>query len=728
MGVASKEYKDFIQYKLNEIGDNITTEAIDLFLGNAAFCLEEFGDMEYSLELTCIAKKMCAKLILDRDEYDVSEMMRFHDFCAMKKINVEEMSHYWKILLWEAQHKVLDSYLLYIEKNRLAKDRFYAPKRTVFMKIGVIQALQDLIDDKLDTLSISLPPGTGKCQPLYSKVLTPDGFVNMGDIKVGDKVISATRNISTVLGVYPQGKKKVYEITLENGLKVRSSDDHLWYCRYNYFANKFKDKTIELKEIMANHYKYLLPVLGDNDIFYLRIGAIEYIGEEECQCIYISDESHLYITDNYIITHNTTLEKFFHSAVMGWFPEEGNLFFSHSSDITRMYYDGVLAIVTDEAEYTWGEIFPNSKVTNTNAKMGQITIDKYKPFPNLQTGSVSSEMAGKVRASKFLFVDDMIGKIEEALNKSILDKLWNIYTSDLLQRKTVDENEKPCKELMIATRWSVHDIIGRLKRDLEGDKRARFIAIPDIDPETGESNFMFESKGFSTEFFHKQEKFMDEITYRCLYKNDPIEREGLLYKEDKIRRYASLPTQEPDAVLAICDTKTTGIDYMFLPVFAQYGNDYYMIDCICDDSTDFDVQIARITDILMRNKVQKCEFESNAGGSRLAYDVENNLKEKGYTFCNITTKATETNKETRIIMNAEWIIRQCLFKFKEDYDPKSDYGKAMNFMLTYSVAGKNKFDDVVDGLANFRLFVESMTVVTGVAKAAFNPFRSYRGW
>jgi hypothetical protein len=45
---------------------------------------------------------------------------------------------------------------------------------------------------------------------------------------------------------------------------------------------------------------------------------------------------------------------------------------------------------------------------------------------------------------------------------------------------------------------------------------------------------------------------------------------------------------------------------------------------------------------------------------------------------------------------------------KEDYAVKSDYGKMMNFVLGYSVSGRNRFDDVVDGLANFRLFIENM--------------------
>ena len=500
-------------------------------------------------------------------------------YCFANKKSYKILDDYYNVLLIEARNMVLDSYLMYLEKNRIPKDRFYMPKRKQFLKIGLIQALQDMLDDKLDVLSISLPPSTGK----------------------------------------------------------------------------------------------------------------------------------------------STLEKFFHSGVCGWFPEEYNLFLSHSAGITRMYYDGVLAILTDSSEYTWAEIFPECQVTNTNAKLEQITINNYKPFPNVQTGSVGSELAGKVRASKFLFMDDLIGKIEEALNKNILDKLWNFYSTDALQRKTVDSNDKPCKELLIATRWSVHDPIGRIKAELDGDPRARFIAVPDIDPETGLSNFNYEFKGMDEEFFKKQERFMDDISYRCLYKNDPIEREGLLYHDDELRRYFDMPLREPDAIIGVCDTKSKGTDFLVMPVMYQYDDDYYMVDCICTDSSDYGVQYGRMANMILEHNMQQCEFESNAGGDRVAFEVDKLVKD-GNGRCNITTKPTETNKETRIIVNADWVKKHVLFKDKELYRPKSDYGVFMDWLLCYTVAGKNVHDDVPDCLANFALYVTKKTNVATV-QAVMNPFR-----
>ena len=137
-----------------------------------------------------------------------------------------------------------------------------------------------------------------------------------------------------------------------------------------------------------------------------------------------------------------------------------------------------------------------------------------------------------------------------------------------------------------------------------------------------------------------------------------------------------------------------------------------MVDCICDDTTDFGMQQERLSNIIVNHKMQQCEFESNAGGSRLAHEINKIVEEKGGR-CNITTKATETNKETRIIVNSDWIKKHCPFKEREDYKPKSDYGVFMNFLLSYSVAGKNKFDDVPDCLANFALYVARKDRIRG---------------
>jgi predicted phage terminase large subunit-like protein len=398
----------------------------------------------------------------------------------------------------------------------------------------------------------------------------------------------------------------------------------------------------------------------------------------------------------------STLCIFYMTFVMGHRPEIANVMSGHSSALTDGFYGEILNIITTPEDYLWQDVFPGVELVNKSAKNLTVDLAKRRRFPSITCRSIGGTLTGAVEIGNegVLYCDDLIGGIEEALNKARLDTLWNIYSVDARQRKL---NEQ-VKEIHIATRWSVHDVIGRLKSLFGDSSRARFIAIPDIDPVTGESNFAYKYNGMSKEFFESQALVMDDVSYRCLYKNEPIEREGLLYKDDELRRYASLPHREPDAIIGVCDTKTTGVDYMVLPVFYQYDNDFYLVDCICDDTTDFGMQQERLSNIIVNHKMQQCEFESNAGGSRLAHEINKIVEEKGGR-CNITTKATETNKETRIIVNSDWIKKHCLFKEREDYKPKSDYGVLMNFLLSYSVAGKNKFDDVPDCLANFALYV-----------------------
>jgi len=489
------------------------------------------------------------------------------------------LDDFYDLILAEAKNKCVDSYFRYIEKKREPKERFYMPRRKQFLKIGLVDGLQGMLDDKYDMLLISLIPGAGK----------------------------------------------------------------------------------------------------------------------------------------------TSIEKFFLSGVIGWYPKDFNLFYSHSSDITRMFYDGELDIVKNLGEYCWHDIFPNLAVSGENAKMEQFNVGKYKPFPSVQCTSVGSKNAGKVRASKFLLVDDMIGGIEEALNRNILDKLWDKYAVDARQRKIQDTDGNNCKEIHIATRWSVHDVIGRIQKMYEGNNRVKTIAVPDIDPKTGKSNFDYEYSGFTVEFFEDQQLLMDDVSYRCLYKQEPIEREGLLFPEEKTRRYLNLPHGAPEIITAQCDTKGKGTDYFVLPVLQKYGEDYYCVDCVCDNTADYELQYENASNIIVDNQVQECEFERNAGGDRVALEVNKRVEQKGW-ICNITDTPTETNKEARIYQCSSWILQHVIFKDSSLYKPKDPYGVMMSLLTRYSVSDKKQLDDVPDVFSNFAI---RMTAGTREAKveAVHNPFR-----
>ena len=270
------------------------------------------------------------------------------------------------------------------------------------------------------------------------------------------------------------------------------------------------------------------------------------------------------------------------------------------------------------------------------------------------------------------------------------------------------------RELHIATRWSVWDVIGRLERQEEDAPtgRARFIAVPALN-ERDESNFDFPgiANKFTTEKYRRLRESMDEVNWRALYMNEPIEREGQLYSEEELRRYFELPKGEPDAVIGVCDTKAKGSDYCVLPVAYKYGEDYYIADAVCDNNADTGVLEEKMARILADRNVQVCQFESNSAGWSIAEQVQKRVKSFG-ARCSVSTKPTTANKETKIIVNAPWVKEHCLFRDKSTYTRNSDYGRLIEQMMLYTVAGKNRHDDAPDAMAMLALYAQSF----GMAK------------
>ena len=534
-----------------------------------------------------VNQRDCLDLLLNmREDFNLSENNEVRDYAMKISKYAHEMAAYmaaqtgstefdelyWKYLLLEAQNYQVDSGLLYLEKNRLPKERFYEPRREVFIKHQIIQCLQDLMDDELDIFGLSVPPGCGK----------------------------------------------------------------------------------------------------------------------------------------------STLEDFFLSLVGGWFPNDFNLSSAHSSILTRSLYDGVLEIINDPVEYTWHEIFPTVQLTNTNAKETTVNLERNGRFKTWTFRSIDGSLTGATRCNRFLTADDLVSGIEEALNKNRLETLWTKVVNDLRSRRL-----EGCKEIYIATRWSVHDPIGKLQQLYEGNPKAKFIAIPALD-ENGESNFMFTVNGFSKKYFMDAKESMDDISFNCLYQQQPIEREGLLLPASELRRFffskdqvpekqiqfTIFPGREPDAIWGVCDTKDKGTDFESLPIAYQFGEDFYIPAVVFDDNTDYDTLDRKTADIIIKHNPHKVRFESNQAGGRIADNIEKMVKERCRT--SIETKYTTANKETKILVNADWIKKHCLFLDPSLYTPKSDYGLFMGNVCSYTTKAKVPHDDGIDSLSMLAEYVQDI--------------------
>lgn len=404
-------------------------------------------------------------------------------------------------------------------------------------------------------------------------------------------------------------------------------------------------------------------------------------------------------------TGKSTLAIFFLTWLGGRNPEKPILGGSHSNAFLRGVYDECLRIMDSQGDYLWKDVFPKVQVVKTNAQDMMIDLGedkkKGKRFATLEFSSIGSGNAGKVRAENLLYCDDLVSDIQQAMSKERLDTLWTQYSTDLRQRKIGS-----CKELHIATRWSLVDVIGRLETLYDGNDRAEFIVMPALNEED-ESNFDYgNSAGFTTQFYHEQRDAMDDASWRALYMNQPIEREGQLYNEDELRRYFELPDREPDAILSVCDTKDKGTDYCFMPVVYQYGQDFYLDACVCNNGVPELVE-AQLVSMLLDKKVHMSQFESNSAGGKIAEKVQKEVKERGGRT-KITTKYTTANKETKILVNAPWVKEHVLFKDNSVINADKVYRKMLNFLCGYTMAGRNKHDDVPDGMAQLAEYVQQL--------------------
>ena len=428
--------------------------------------------------------------------------------------------------------------------------------------------------------------------------------------------------------------------------------------------------------------KQLLPVVNE----------IQRLADDELDILGISEPPGV---------GKTTLAMFACTWFGGREPDKTVLMGSHSNSLLTGVYGEMIRVLSPGGEYLFADVFPGSPLTKTDSRNIRINLGTPKRFDTFEFASIGSGNAGRVRATGLLYCDDLVDGIETAMSKDRLDKLWMQYTVDYRQRKI-----GKAKELHVATRWSVFDVLGRLENMYEGNPRAKFIRFPALD-ENDESNFDYPNGlGYSTEVLHEQRAIMSDVEWKALYMNEPIEREGRLYDPDELRRYFELPEREPDAIIGVVDTKEQGSDYCVMPVVYVYGGDYYVDSFVCDNGKPEVVQ-ARIIDRIVLRKMQKVEIESNRGGTLFAADVKKGVEESGGA-CSITTKWNQTNKETRILVASGWVKERCLFKDESLYKEDREYRTAMAELCGYSMVGKNKHDDVPDAMSQLYDFVRNM--------------------
>ena len=491
----------------------------------------------------------------------------------------------------------------------------------------------------------------------------------------------------------------------------KQTDNHVWTKEI--IKELTKDMDGERYELWKDILRFDAPVDFDAYLVYLELERKEpfYIPRRKQLLPLVKDMQRLEEGELEVLcismpprSGKTTLAEFFMTWVAGRNPDDSILMSSHSKSLLNDVYGEIIRILDPKGEYQYNDIF-NSTIVRTNALDMKIDLNKPKRFSNFQFGSVEAQLAGRVNASRLLYCDDLIEGIEEALSKDRLDKKIRQYTVNLEQRREQSKSDGTlARELHIATRWSVNDVIGHIEQREEGNDKAKFIVVPALD-ENGESNFNYKNGvGFTTEAYLKLrsdfENAGEMASWDAIYMGRPVEREGILYERDELRRYDTLP-EHPDAVISVVDTKTTGKDYCFMPIVYVFGDDFYVEDVVLSNGDEQTIE-TELVEKIVKHKVQQADFESNAAGSVIARNVSNKIKAKN-SKCTVRTHYTSQNKETKIIVNSPWVKEHCLFKMKGD----REYETMLNFLCSYTQTGKNKHDDVPDGFAQLSIYAQT---------------------
>lgn len=361
-------------------------------------------------------------------------------------------------------------------------------------------------------------------------------------------------------------------------------------------------------------------------------------------------------------------------------------------------------------EPIYKEIFPEVRYPEPGYRGQKANTNQERESVNSQGAMKFVGVDGPLTGDPvdMLIIDDLYKGWEDANSPVIQEKVWNWYTTVADSRLHNDS-----QQLIVFTRWSESDLIAKLDEKgfvVEYDGSVELLEfIEKLRPDQFlKINFEALKEGPPTPIDHRQpgealwpqkhSKYKLESTrakdpdkFDCLYQGDPVNKEGLLYKEFKT--YAEIDPDHIKIIKNYTDTADTGADFLCsinyaLPL-ADSDDLIYVLDVLYSDAA-MEVTEPATIDLLNRGKVNEARIESNNGGRGFARVVRN-----GATRTEVEWFHQSKNKEARIFSQSATVNRRIVFpvnwhiRWPEFYKAVTKYKKHFK---------TNKFDDAPDVL------------------------------
>lgn len=526
-------------------------------------------------------------------------------------------------------------------------------------------------------------------------ILCQDGFLNDTDSKWDYKYYSDyIKEIALKEVVQDPSHDKLWRDLYWRTLKLES----FWFFE-SYLLYMEHKRSFE-KQFYAPRAKTLKPVV------------------DELQALEDSKNQKMYCLSMPARTGKSTVIVFFLSWVILRKPLSHNAMGTHSGMLADHFFKEFLDIFTTE-EYCFEELYqyfqPDKKfIEDKSAEKMTISFGTKGDFPTITCRGIDGTWTGAVDISSdgYLCVDDLVRDRTHSLSPKRMNDTFSEYLN-----KMVDRCNDGAKQLMIGTLWNVLDPIKRLEEMYQNDDRYIFKRIPALN-ENNESNFDYEVKGFSTEYYLEMRDRLiragNEAEWMAKYQQAPYVREGLLFPKEDLRWFNGiLPPDSRYHFVVVCDVALGGGDSVSMPIGLQDNDSdiIYVVDWYFN-SSGVRVTVPGVCDMLMKHGVRDVTFERNAGGLLYAQQVQEELQKRNYV-CSCDTKPAPNNidKQSKIKAYEGYIKSKVVFldgtkhkaeEMEEDvawYNRSPEYERALDEMSMFVAIGKNTHDDSPDSIA-----------------------------
>lgn len=340
------------------------------------------------------------------------------------------------------------------------------------------------------------------------------------------------------------------------------------------------------------------------------------------------------------------------------------------------------------------EIFPEAKLSGDKQNVKGWNLQSSR-----QVGYFGAGVGGTVigfGASMLAMTDDLYKSLEDALSDTNNEKVWS------WKQGTHDSRiEGNACSIDIGTRWSETDVLGRLESSGKYDEIIRIAALDENDQS-------FCEDVHTTEYYHEIRQDLDESIWEAEYMQNPIEAKGLLFPKSELNRYRrkDIIDRKSEGGVGACDVADEGDDDFSAPFGQIFGDKIFITDVVFTKDP-VEISEPRITQMILDEKCDKIRIESNNGGRIFGKNVRTGLAKKRHK-CEVQTKATTSNKATRILMRSGWIKKHCVFLHDDDIIKGSDYDRFMKSLTGYKKEGGNKHDDAPDSLTILAEYIEDI--------------------